>query len=69
MSIKPLTEGPDGLSEGVVVVIHEFDEVPEHLFLIQTVEEDHVTGIAQSGPLAGAYGEPPIELIRGIHVE
>jgi len=48
------------------VVLMAYDDVPEHLFLIQSVEEDCVTGVALSGPLAGSYGEPPIELIKGL---
>jgi hypothetical protein len=57
----------DDLREGCTVVVLAFDDVPEHLFLVQTVEDDCVTGIALSGPLAGSYGEPPIELIKGVH--
>ncbi|MEP3347400.1 MAG: hypothetical protein ABJN34_07670 [Litoreibacter sp.] len=55
-----------GLEPGVTVTISAFDDVPEHLFLVHTVEEDCVTGVALTGPLEGAYGEPPIELIRSI---
>ena len=55
-----------GLSVGVTVVISAFDDVPEHLFLVQSVEDDCITGIAVSGPLTGSYGEPPIELIVSI---
>lgn len=54
------------LKPGTVVVIRAFDDVPEHLFLIDTVEEDHVTGKAISGPLAGSYGEPSLELVKAI---
>jgi len=39
-----------------VVVIRAFDDVPEHLFLIHSVEEDRVTGVALTGPFAGSYG-------------
>ncbi|RLJ41040.1 hypothetical protein BCF46_3616 [Litoreibacter meonggei] len=56
-----------GLVEGVTVVLRAFDDVPEHLFLIHSVEEDCVTGVALTGPLTGAYGEPPIELIKSVH--
>lgn len=55
------------LREGDTVLVSAFDDVPQHLFLIQSVEEDCVTGFALTGPLAGSYGEPPIELIEGIH--
>lgn len=51
------------MKPGEVVVIGAFDEVPEHLFRIETVEEDHVTGVALTGPLAGAYGEPDVSMI------
>jgi hypothetical protein len=56
-----------GLKVGVTVVLLAFDDVPEHLFLVHSVEEDCVTGVALTGPLQGSYGEPPIELIKGIH--
>ncbi len=52
--------------EGDTVLVSAFDDVPEHLFLVHSVEEDCVTGIALSGPLEGSYGEPPIELIRSL---
>ncbi|WP_338550526.1 hypothetical protein [Roseovarius phycicola] len=54
---------PD-LKPDAVVVIRAFDDVPEHLFRIDTVEEDRVTGTALTGPFAGAYGEPPLELVK-----
>ncbi len=53
----------DDLRPGAIVVIRAFDEVPEHRFQIDEVHEDCVTGTALTGPLAGHYGEPPIELI------
>ncbi len=51
------------LSPGDVVVIRAFDDVPEHLFRVEEVFEDCVTGFAVTGPLAGSYGEPTIEMI------
>jgi len=48
---------------GSVVVVAAFDEVPEHEFLVQAVYEDCVTGVALTGPLAGQYGEPELEVI------
>jgi hypothetical protein len=57
---------PDWLHTGAVVIIPAFDEVPEHQFVIHTVELDCVTGIALTGPLAGSYGEPGIDLIKAI---
>jgi len=52
------------LKPDAVVVIRAFDDVPEHLFRIHSVEEDRVTGVALSGPFAGSYGEPPLELVK-----
>jgi hypothetical protein len=52
------------LKPDAVVVIRAFDDVPEHLFRIETVEEDRLTGVALTGPFAGAYGEPPLDLIK-----
>jgi len=43
------------LSPGCVVVIDAFDDIPEHLFQIDEVLEDCVTGFALSGPLTGEY--------------
>ena len=48
---------------GDVVVIGAFDDVPEHEFLVEEVFEDCVTGVALTGPLAGEYGEPSVEMI------
>lgn len=48
---------------GSTVVIAAFDDIPEHQFKVVTVEEDHVTGFALTGPLAGTYGEPDLDLI------
>jgi hypothetical protein len=48
---------------GDVVVVKAFDDVPEHEFLVEEVLEDSVTGVALTGPLAGEYGEPEIEMI------
>ena len=52
------------MRSGDVVTIKAFDDVPEHEFLVQEVFEDCVTGVALTGPLAGQYGEPGIELVR-----
>ena len=54
---------PDDLDTGAVVIIAALDDIPEHSFVVHSVEDDCVTGIALTGPLAGSYGEPPIELI------
>ena len=55
---------PGIVRTGDVVVIGAFDEVPEHLFLIEEVLDDCVTGVALTGPLAGEYGEPDRAMIR-----
>lgn len=51
------------MKPGDVVVIEAFDEVPEHWFRVEEVQEDYVTGVALTGPLAGAYGEPNLSMI------
>jgi len=58
---------PSCLHSGAVVVIAAFDEIPEHLFQIDEVFEDCVTGFALSGPFTGEYGEPELALIKAIH--
>lgn len=52
------------MKPGEVVTVQAFDEVPEHLFLVQEVFEDFVAGVALTGPLAGAYGEPELARLR-----
>lgn len=54
------------LTPGMIVSIMAFDDVPEHRFRISTIEDDHVTGFAISGPLEGTYGEPARSLITQI---
>ncbi len=51
------------LNPGDVVVVRAFDDVPEHLFRVEEVFEDCVTGFAVTGPLAGSYGEPALVMI------
>jgi len=51
------------LTCGQTVLIAALDDVPEHAFEVFTVEDGFVTGIALSGPLAGEYGEPDLEMI------
>ena len=48
---------------GTRVLIRAFDDVPEHVFEVHTIEDGYVTGMAVTGPLAGEYGEPDIELV------
>ena len=54
------------LRPGDVVTIRAFDAIPEHLFRVDEVLDDCVTGVALTGPLAGAYGEPDLALVAGI---
>ena len=51
------------IKPGDVVVIGGFDDIPEHQFQVEEVYEDLVTGTVLTGPLAGEYGEPEIEMI------
>ena len=53
------------LTPGMHVLIRAFDDVPEHVFDVHTIEDGFVTGTALTGPLAGEYGEPDIELVLG----
>jgi len=46
-----------------VVIIGGFDDIPEHRFRIAYVFEDCVGGYSLSGPLAGEYGEPSLDMI------
>lgn len=55
---------PGTVRTGDVFIVQAFDEVPEHLFQIEDVYEDHMTGVTLTGPLAGEYEEPEIGLIR-----
>ncbi len=55
------------LKEDDVVVIRAGEDWPEHLFRISEIYDDCATGYSISGPLEGAYGEPPYELILRVH--
>lgn len=48
---------------GDVVVIGAFDEVPEHWFQVEEVLDECITGVALTGPLAGEYGEPELNMV------
>ena len=54
------------LAPGDHVLIRAFDDIPEHAFVIDEVLDDCVCGHALTGPLAGEYGEPDIEMILRI---
>ena len=51
------------IKPGDVVVIGGFDDIPDHKFQVEEVFEDLVTGTVLTGPFAGEYGEPDIEMI------
>jgi hypothetical protein len=51
---------------GDVVTILAFDDVSEHLFRVDEVHDDCVTGVALTGPLAGEYGEPDLSLVSSV---
>ena len=51
------------IKPGDVVVIGGFDDIPDHQFQVDEVYQDLVTGTVLTGPLAGEYGEPDIEMI------
>ena len=51
------------ITPGCVVLIKGFDDIPAHLFLVDEVFDDFITGKALTGPLAGEYGEPEITLV------
>jgi hypothetical protein len=53
---------PD-IPKGCIVLIKAFDDIPEHSFRVEDVFADCITGIALTGPLAGEYGEPDLEMI------
>ncbi|SFO41419.1 hypothetical protein SAMN04487859_1465 [Roseovarius lutimaris] len=54
------------IAPGDIVVISAGDDWPEHLFRVEEVWEDCVGGIALTGPMAGAYGQPEYDLIVGV---
>lgn len=55
------------LSEGDVVVIRAGEDWPEHLFRVDEVYEDLITGYSITGPLKDEYGEPDFDLILRVH--
>ncbi|WP_164658478.1 hypothetical protein [Tropicibacter sp. Alg240-R139] len=55
------------LKEGDVVVIRGGEDWPEHLFRVDEVYDDLVTGYAITGPLKDEYGEPDFDLILRVH--
>jgi hypothetical protein len=55
------------LREGDVVVIRAGEDWPEHLFRVDEIYEDLVTGYSITGPLKDEYGEPGFDLIVRVH--
>ena len=51
------------ITSGSTVLIAGFDDIPSHQFLVEEVSEGCITGTALTGPFAGEYGEPDIELV------
>jgi hypothetical protein len=51
---------------GDIVVLRATEDAPRHLFEVQKVHDDLITGVALTGPLRGCYGEPDLELIEAI---
>lgn len=51
------------MEPGDVVLIRAFDDVPEHLFRVEEVYDDCITGVALTGPLQGEYGEPELSMV------
>ena len=54
------------IKRGDVVTIKGFDDIPEHQFRVDEVHQDFITGLAVTGPLAGEYGEPEIDMVLGV---
>ena len=50
------------LTPGMHVLMRAFDDVPEHVFEVHTIEDDLVTGQTLTGPLAGEYCEPRLKV-------
>ncbi len=55
------------ITEGMIVVISSFDDIPEHRFRVDYVFEDCVGGYSLEGPLAGEYGEPTLDMIKAVN--
>ena len=54
------------LHPGCIILIAAFDDIPEHQFQVEEVFHNLVTGTALTGPFAGEYGEPEIEMITAV---
>ena len=58
-----MTERKPHITPGYIVLLAGFDDIPAHQFLVEEVHEDCITGTALTGPLAGEYGEPDLDLV------
>ena len=54
------------IKRGDVVTIIGFDDIPKLQFRVDEVHQDFITGLAVTGPLAGEYGEPEIDMVLGV---
>lgn len=55
------------IKENDIVVIREGEDWPEHLFKVDEVFDDCVTGYSITAPLNGVYGEPALDLILKVY--
>ncbi|MDP5362577.1 MAG: hypothetical protein NWP79_10600 [Paracoccaceae bacterium] len=51
------------------IAVAAFDGWPEHLYEVDQVFDDCVSGYAMTGPLEGVYGEPGFEMIQRVHAK
>lgn len=51
------------MEPGDIVLIGAFDDIPEHLFRVEEVFEDCISGMALTGPFQGEYGEPELSMV------
>lgn len=58
-----MTELP---APGDVVVLKPFDNVPIHLFEVEDIYGELITGVALTGPLRGSCGAPDITQLEAI---
>lgn len=49
-----------------IVIIAPFEDIPRHLFQIDDIFEDCVSGYSLNGPLKGVYGEPGLKMIEAL---
>lgn len=49
-----------------IVIIAPFEDISRHLFQIDDIFEDCVSGYSLNGPLKGVYGEPGLAMIEAL---